>query len=113
MFTRCSCALSLLSLMAISAVAAEPRVITQDELVRRSQELFDAVVPGIQEPFKKYYADDAIFADEKGRTMDKDALVKDITPLPKGYSGAIKIVNPQSRIGDDFAVLAYDLDESE
>jgi hypothetical protein len=99
--------------MAISAAAAEPRVISQDELVRRSQELFDAVVPGIQEPFKKYYADDAIFADEKGRTMDKAALVKDITPLPKGYSGAIKIVSPQSRIGDDFAVLAYDLDESE
>lgn len=112
MLTRFIATLSLLSLMVVGA-AAEPRVITQDELVRRSQELFDAVVPGNQEPFKKYYADDAIFADEKGRTMDKAALVKDITPLPKGYSGAIKIVNPQSRIGSDFAVLAYDLDESE
>lgn len=106
-------ALSLLALLSFSAAAAEPRTITQDELVRRSKELFDALVPGNQGPFRKYYAGDAIFADEKGRTMDKEALVKDVTPLPKGYSGTIKIVNPQSRIGGDFAVLAYDLDETE
>jgi hypothetical protein len=102
-----------LILSSLLSAAAEPRTITQDELVRRSQELFDALVPGNQEPFKKYYADDAIFADEKGRTMDKAALVKDIAPLPQGYSGTIKIVKPQSRIGTDFAVLAYDLDETE
>jgi hypothetical protein len=111
--TRLFFALCLLFLLDSGTAAAEPRTITQDELVRRSQELFDALVPGNQEPFKKYYADDAIFADEKGRTLGKAALVKDVTPLPKGYSGTIKIVNPQSRIGDDFAVLAYDLDETE
>jgi hypothetical protein len=104
--------LCLLAFLGVAS-AAEPVPITQSELVRRSQELFDALVPGNQEPFKKYYADDVIFADEKGRTMDKEALVKDVAPLPKGYSGAIKIVHPQSRIGNDFAVLAYDLDETE
>jgi hypothetical protein len=103
------CLLAFLS----AASAAEPRAISQDELVRRSQELFDALVPGNQEPFKKYYADDAIFADEKGRTLDKAALIKDVAPLPKGYSGTIKLVHPQSRIGNGFAVLAYDLDETE
>ncbi len=60
--------------------------ISQDELVRRTQELFDAVVPGNAEPWKKYFADDCIFSDEKGRTLDKAALVADITPLPRGYS---------------------------
>src|SRR5437773_605610 len=34
--------------------------ITQDELVRRTQELYDAIVPGNQAPWKKYFADDCI-----------------------------------------------------
>jgi hypothetical protein len=87
--------------------------ITQDELVRRTQELFDAVVPGNQEPWKKYYADDCIFADEKGRQMDKTKLIADISPMPKGYSGTIKVVNPVSRIIGDTAILSYDCDETE
>src|SRR6267143_5838409 len=87
--------------------------ITQDELVRRTQELYDAVVPGNQAPWKKYLADDCIFSDEKGRTLDKPKLIADITPLPTGYSGAIKILNDQSRIIGNTAILSYDADETE
>jgi hypothetical protein len=87
--------------------------ITQEELVRRTQELFDAVVPGNQEPWKKYYADDCLFADEKGRQLDKTKLIADLTPMPKGYSGTIKVVNPVSRIIGDTAILSYDCDETE
>ena len=50
--------------------------ITQDELVHRTQELYDAIVPGNQAPWKKYFADDCIFSDEKGRTLDKTKLVE-------------------------------------
>src|SRR6476661_3102889 len=87
--------------------------ITEDELVRRTQELFDSVAPGNAEPLKKYFAEDAMFFDEKGRSMDKAALVKDVQPLPKGYSGAIKLVRPKSHIEGDVAILSYDLDETE
>jgi hypothetical protein len=87
--------------------------ITQEELVRRTQELYDAIVPGDQAPWKKYFADDCIFSDEKGRTFDKPKLIADITPLPAGYSGSIKVNNVQSRIINDTAVLSYDLDETE
>lgn len=93
--------------------AANEPTITQDELVRRSQEMFDAVPPGNQEPFKKYYADDVLYSDEKGRTMDKAALLKDVEPMPRGYSGVIKIVKPQSHIENDVAILSYDADETE
>ena len=92
---------------------AKQGTITQDELVRNTQELFDAVAAGNQEPFKKYYADDVLFSDEKGRNMDKAALVKDIAPLPPGFSGTIKVVQPQSRIVGNTAILSYDLDETE
>jgi hypothetical protein len=106
-----------LFLAATSAVAwrnvADEPSITQDELVRRTQELFDSIVPGNQEPFKKYFADDAMFFDEKGRNMDKAALVKDVQPMPKGYSGTIKLMRPKSHIEGDVAILSYDLDETE
>ena len=87
--------------------------ITQEELVRRTQELFDAVVPGNKEPWKKYFADDCIFADEKGRNLNKAQLIADIAPLPKGYSGTIKIARAQSIIHGDTAILSYDLEEAE
>jgi ketosteroid isomerase-like protein len=93
--------------------SANAPIITQDELIRRTQELFDSVAPGNAEPFKKYFAEDAMFFDEKGRSMDKAALVKDIQPMPQGYSGTIKLVRPKSRIEGDVAILSYDLDETE
>jgi hypothetical protein len=94
-------------------ICGDPVAITQEELIRCTQELFDAVVPGNKEPWQKYFADDCIFADEKGRNLNKTQLVADIAPLPKGYSGTIKIAKPQSIIHGDTAILSYDLDETE
>ena len=45
--------------------------------------------------------------------MDKAKLIADITPMPKGYSGTIKVTNPVSRIIGDTAILSYDSDETE
>ena len=97
----------------LGSICGDPAAITQEELVRRTQELFDAVVPGNKEPWQKYFAEDCIFADEKGRNLNKTQLVADIAPLPKGYSGTIKIVKPKSVIHGDTAILSYDLDETE
>src|SRR5439155_10135519 len=95
------------------SAAERDAAITEAELVRRTQELYDAVVPGNQAPWKKYFADDSIFADEKGRTMDKRKLVADITPMPAGYSVAIKIEQVQSRIYNNFALVSYAANEKE
>src|SRR6478609_3104925 len=103
--------LGFLFLATIVCVADVP--ITQDELVRRTQELYDSLVSGDQAPWKKHFADDCMFADEKGRFFDKPKLIADITPLPAGYSGAIKIENVQSRIIGNTAILSYDADETE
>ena len=109
--------MKLLALIAFTAAAtfacAVNIPLTQEELVRRTQELYDAVAFANQAPWKKYFADDCIFADEKGRVFDKSKLVADITPLPVGYSGTIKIENAQSRIIGNTAILSYDADETE
>jgi Domain of unknown function (DUF4440) len=87
--------------------------ITEQELVARTQALFDALVSGNREPWNKYFADDAIYFDEKGRNMSKSALISDIKPLPTGYSGKIKIGKVESRFLRDTVVLSYELAESE
>ncbi len=92
--------------------ASQPRI-SQDELVRRTQELVDAVAPGDQAPWNKYFADDAMFFDERGENMNKKELVAGITPLPQGYSGTIKVANAKSHIQSDVAILSYDLSEIE
>src|SRR5262245_4911164 len=105
---------SLIIFLCVATIVRSAEVpITQDELVRRTQELYDSLVTGNQAPWKKHFADDCMFADEKGRFFDKPKLVADITPLPAGYSGAIKIENVHSRIIGNTAVLSYDADESE
>ena len=40
-------------------------------------------------------------------------LIADITPLPAGYSGTIKLDRVQSRIYDNVAILSYDANETE
>ena len=104
----------LILLAALTAcTSAKPAPITQQDLVRNSQEMFDSVPAGDRTPWKKYFADDSMYFDEKGRSMDKAALVKDVTPFRKGYSGSIKVVNPKSHIQGDTAILSYDLNETE
>jgi Domain of unknown function (DUF4440)/Domain of unknown function (DUF3471) len=100
-------------LLAVVQFAAAQEAISEQELLRRSQELFDSLVTGNKEPWQKYFADDAIYFDEKGRNLDKHALVDDIAPLPPGYSGKITIGKAASRIIGDTAVVSYDLDETE
>jgi len=100
-------------LSAATIVCAADVPITQEELVRRTQELYDSLVSGDQAPWKKHFAEDCMFADEKGRIFDKPKLIADITPLPVGYSGTIKIENAQSRIIGNTAILSYDADETE
>ena len=70
---------------------------------------------GDQAPWKKYFADDSIYFDEKGRSMDKAALVNDITSSTQGLlrHKAVKVVNAKSHIEGDTAILSYDLDETE
>jgi hypothetical protein len=87
--------------------------ITEAELIRRTRQLYDALVPGDKTPWAAYYADDAMSYDEKGRAMDKTAILADVEPMPKGYSGSIKVVHPHALFAPGVAVLAYETDEDE
>jgi hypothetical protein len=107
------CVAIVATLSLCNCSGSQTGTITQDELVRRTQEILDAAATGNKQPFEKYFASDCMVFDEKGRSMDKKAFVADQSPLPPGFSGTIKVVKPQSWILGDTAILGYDLDETE
>ena len=80
---------------------------TEAELVRIGQELYDAIAVGNKLPWEKYVADDIIYTDENWHILTKKDLLDGLSPLPKGYSGSIRMASIQSRISGDAAVLSY------
>jgi hypothetical protein len=108
-----SCICLVLAAVAAPAIAQGSPAIDQAELVRRTQQIYDAIPPGDQGPARSYYAEDTLVYDEKGRAMDKKAILDDLQPMPAGYGGVIKVVHPHATFAPGVAVLAYDCDETE
>jgi hypothetical protein len=85
----------------------------QEEIVKDTQRLFDAVAPGNKEPWDKYVADDVMYFDEQGHNMDKQALLSTIQGLPTGLSGTIKVANSKINLQGNTLIHSYDMDETE
>jgi Domain of unknown function (DUF3471) len=102
-----------LALTAFLAVAQDPATITQAELVRRTQVLYDAVAPGNKAPWRQYLAADVIIHDEKGGSYTKLTFLATVVPLPLGYSGSIKVTHPQTIFAPSVAIFSYDAEEVE
>ena len=105
--------LTILMVAAFMASAEDPSTITQAELVRRTQALYDAVAPGNKAPWQQYLADDAIIHDEKGGSYTKPTLLATMDPMPPGYSGSIKVTHPQTLFAHGVAIFSYDAEEVE
>ena len=93
--------------------AAAPDVEVEREIKRISQELLDAIAVGNKAVWERYLADDCIYSDENGRTLNKAQLLEDLRPLPAGYSGTITIAESQIRVHRDAAVIANRMIENE
>jgi len=85
--------------------------ITPEELLRRTQNLFNAIAASDIAPWEKYLAADCMYFDEKGRALNKSDLVKEAAQLPKGYWLKFTIEKTQVRIFDATAILSYDIVE--
>lgn len=89
------------------------RTSSQPDVLRKTQELFDAVAAGNKGPWNRYIAEDVMYFDEQGHNMDKKALVAGIEPLPPGIRGTIMIANSKVNIQGDTLIHAYDMNETE
>lgn len=78
-----------------------------EQLKQATQELLDAIAPGKKEVWEKYLAEGSIYTDEEGNVKTKEDLLKELTPLPKGYIGSIKMGEPKVLIQDNVIALSH------
>ncbi len=86
---------------------------TEKQIVHIIQSLMDAVAAGDKAVWEKHVADDVIYTDETWNVLTKKDLVESLAPLPKGYSGSIKVANVKSRINRDAAIISWQALEEE
>jgi ketosteroid isomerase-like protein len=90
--------------------AADP---TADLLRSKDQALLDAIAPGDRKVWEAALADDAVYVDENGLTMDRAEFLKQLEPLPQGASGSLHIASYSARVSGDLATVIHTDDEEE
>jgi len=93
--------------------AQQPAADSNTQLLDITQRLLDAIASGEKSLWEQYLANDVVFTGDDGRTLTKQQFLEELRPLPKGYSGSIKLENPQVRNTADTTVISYDLLEHE
>jgi hypothetical protein len=82
------------------ALVAELRGITQ--------QLLDAVAPGNAAVWDHYLAPDLVHVDENGAIQTKGELLRDLTPLPPGLTGSIRVDSFRVTLHGDTAIVAHE-----
>jgi len=102
---------ALFTLVALTGYGATSSDAQEQEVVQRlkqaTQELLDAIAPGNKAVWQRYLAEGSIYADEEGRVLTKDELIKELNPLPAGYVGSIKIGDTRTLVQDGVVVLSH------
>ncbi len=97
--------LCLLASPAVSDVAATLRAM--------DQRLLDAVAPGDRAVWDAALAPDAVYVDENDVVHTREALLKELVPLPKGVMGHMTIREYRASVSGDVATVVHRDDEAE
>src|SRR5262249_51940880 len=102
----------VLQLAAVSAPAQPPAPGGLDgELRRMTQELMDAIAPGNTAVWRRYLHEKMVDLDENGSVRNKEALLRELTPLPAGLVGRIEVDRYQVALHGDTAIAAGGIQE--
>ena len=104
-------ALALCSLLACSTARAASDATAWFQAT--TQALMDAVTSGDKAVWDRTLAADCMVTNEDGDVFDKARMLRDLTPLPSGFSGEIKVRDLTVRQVGNAAVVHYWLDEWE
>ena len=75
----------------LAAVAAPALADDRVKITQYEQELSDAITSGTPAVWDKYLDPDVIYAEEDDSYKGKDAMIKEVRPLPQGLGGEIKV----------------------
>ena len=79
-------------LIATPAGAADDEALTR-ELEARTQTLVDAIAPGNTSAWASMTDPNLVFVTENNQVLSQEELLKELTPLPKGLVGTIKVTD--------------------
>jgi len=103
----------LLVLAASIATQASAAPIDAAWFQKTTQALYDALATGDAKLWDQALSEDCIYTSEDGLVQDKAELIKGIAPLPKGFSGGIKLRGFSTRQAGGAVVTHYFADEWE
>ena len=103
---------AVLPFVAVSVLAqAPPSANVEADLRRMTQELMDAIAPGQTDVWRRYLHEKMVQLDENGVVRDKEALLKELMPLPAGLVGRIEVDEYRLTLSGDVAVAAVEVQE--
>src|SRR6266849_2441855 len=83
------------------------------EIVKRAQMLFDALAPGDVTLWRDALTEGAVLIDEFGRRQTKAEALREMRPLPAGFSGSIEVRHPNVQFYPSTAVLDCEMFEQQ
>jgi Domain of unknown function (DUF4440) len=84
----------------------------REELLAKTQALLDGITHGDQKVFQDLLDPDGLFTDEEGHVYRAPAFVEEIRPLPKGFVGQLRMVDPQVSIQGDVGIVTFPIAET-
>lgn len=104
-------AIAALAFCAAPAAAADDAAL-QAQLQAKTQAMADAVAPGDKAVWVSATDPALIFVTENNEVLTRDALLRELTPLPPGLVGHIKVTGYKLQRHGDGAVATYIADET-
>jgi len=106
--------LAFFAIAAIQSAGVETDVAAVQKRLRADdQALLDAIAPGDKAVWDRLLAKDAVYVDENGAILHRDAFLAALKPLPAGSSGHIDIVQYEATIRGNVAWVIHKDDERE
>ena len=84
----------------------------REKLLAKTQALLDGITHGDQKVFRDTLDPDGLFTDEEGHVYRAPAFVEEIRPLPKGFVGQLRMVDPQVSIQGDVGIVSFPMAET-
>ena len=106
--------LPLLVLLLVGALSCgkQDRNEARQELLAKTQALLDGITAGDKKVFQETLDPEGLFTDEEGHVYRAPAFIDEIRPLPKGYVGQLRMVDPQVSIQEDVGVVSFPIAET-
>ena len=99
-------------LFSIGCTTPAPPRLVSETIVALEQELLDGVATGDRDLWKSHLSDSCVVTIEDGSRLTGEQFLDKLHPLPQGYEGKIKVIEPSFRLLDRHtAVISYIADE--